>query len=484
MESEQLSSKRQFHPTAQPDNPKIIPWLLLALLVGGIVTAAVIGAALLLMPATETKPVTLIVNDQPREVNSHADTVAHLLAEARVQLNQGDQVMPPLAAALEVGAVVRVDRAHSVLLTVDGDTAAPLWTPLTHPADILASAGVRVRAGDRLVIDGTDATPDELANWPVPVSQIDVRHTMTLTIHDETGTQTIQTTESTVGEALFDAGITLYLTDSTIPGLNTPITSGLDVTITRARPVQIIADGQTTHTRSRGSTVADALADAGITLTGQDYAIPAERTPLRPGMSIRVIRVREEIESQTQPLPFETVYQADANLELDHQQVTQAGAPGVQETHTRVRYENGIAIERSDPETVITQAPQNRIISYGTQVVIHAINTPDGPRDYWRVLRLYVTSYHEVGGDSTTATGQHLQKGIVGADPDLLPYGTLVYVPNYGIGNVQDTGPKRKTPMWLDLGYSLDDYKGWYGYHDVYILTPVPDHIDYVLPGN
>ncbi len=450
--------------------------------IGLFLIAAAIGVALLLTTLTRSFPVTVIVDGEAREIEAQPGTIASLLQAENVVLNDGDRVSPPPETALADRLTVRVDRARSIFLTVDGQTM-PLWTPLTNPADILASAGVSISEGDRIKIDGTAASLSELAGWPVPASSIDVRHALNLTIHDSGSTRVIRTTGGTVGEALFEAGITLYLTDSTTPDLNAALTSGLDVTITRARPVEIVADGAIIAIRTRGATVADALLDGAVTLVGLDYAIPAESTTLRPGMSIRVIRVREDFEATQQPIAFETVYQADAELELDQRRTVQAGQPGIEETRVRVRYENGIAVSRSGAETVVTQAPVNRVISYGTKIVLRTIDTPDGPREYWRKLRMYVTSYHPVNGDNTTATGHTLVRGIVGSNPRILPYGTQIYVPNYGIGEVQDTGGARSMPLWVDLGYSVEDYRGWYGYHDVYILTPVPAQIDYTLPG-
>ncbi len=450
---------------------------------GALLVVAVIGGALILIALAHTTPVTLIVNGDARELQSHAGNVAQLLDEAAVTLGDGDQVSAPLNAPLELGMVVRIDRARSVFLTVDG-TTTPLWTAQIDPVDILAGAGVRVGSGDRIIIDGTEVNSVLLDQWSVPISSIDVRHAVTLRIHDDENTRSLQTTSATVGEALFAAGYTLYLSDNTIPDLNTPLTGDLDVTITRAHPVEIIADGETIRTRSQGSTVADALADAGVALVGLDYAIPAELSPLRPGMSIRVIRVREDIEVSQQQLPFETVYQADPTLELDQRQTLQSGQEGIQETRVRVRYENGIAVKRSAEETVVARAPVNHVIGYGTKVVIRTIDTPDGPLQYWRKLRMYATSYHPaaLGGDDTTATGRKLEHGIVGSDPNILPYGTLIYVRNYGIGDIEDTGGKRSMPLWIDLGYSDADWRGWSGYTDVYILTPVPAQIDYFLP--
>ncbi len=450
---------------------------------GSLLVIVVIGGMLLLIALAHTTPVTLVVNGDARELQTHAGNVAQLLDEAQVALGDGDLVSVPLNAPLQADMVVRIDRARSVFLTVDG-TTTPLWTAQIDPADILAGAGVRVGAGDRIIIDGSEANSALLDQWAVPISSIDVRHAVTLRVHDGEDTRSLQTTSATIGEALFAAGYTLYLSDSTQPDLNTPLTRDLDVTITRAHPVEIIADGESIRTRSQGATVADALADAGVALVGLDYAIPAELSPLHPGMSIRVIRVREDIEVNQQPLPFETVYQADPTLELDQRRTIQAGQEGIQETRVRVRYENGIAVKRSEEETVVARAPLNHVIGYGTNVVIRTIDTPDGPREYWRKLRMYATSYHPaaLGGDDTTATGRKLEHGIVGSDPNILPYGTLIYVRNYGVGDVEDTGGKRSMPLWIDLGYSDADYRGWSGYTDVYILTPVPAQIDYFLP--
>ncbi len=483
MEPEDLSSERKFFLDPQPRASTQPAWLLLLLILSAVAAlVALIGGVLLLITLLHTFPVTLIADGSTSQFQMHSDTVAGLLKTADIALDAGDLISPPLDSPLEGNMVVRIERARSVFLMVDGETT-PLWTPLTSPADILASANVTVGSDDHIQIDGTDATPDELATWSVPVSMIVVRHAVTLRVHDDDGTQTIRTTGATVGDALFAAGITLYLTDTTTPDLSTPLTNNMDVTITRAHPVDIIADGSTIRTRTLAKTVAEALADANVALVGMDYAIPAESTPVQPGMSIRVIRVREEVEAQQQSIPFETVYQADPDLELDHRQVTQAGQTGTEELRVRVRYENGTAISRSETDTVVTQAPVNRVVHYGTKVVIRTVDTPDGPRDYWRVLRMYVTSYHPVNGDNTTATGHTLQKGIVGSDPTILPYGTQVYVQFYGVGEVQDTGPRRTMPLWIDLGYSEDDYRGWHGYYDVYILTPVPPNIDYMLPG-
>lgn len=438
-----------------------------------------IGLVLLLVSVV---PITVIVDGEATQVTTRATDVAGVLDQLGILVNEGDLVAPSLDTPLAPDLVISIARARTVFLIVNGETT-PLWTPLTNPADILRDARVSISPEDRILIDGTQARPDDLARWPVPVTALSVRHAVNLSIRDGGSTRRLRTTALTVGEALFEAGITLYLADEVYPGLNAPAAPDLNVTIERARPIHIVADGETIQTRTQGVTVGDALADAGVTLVGLDYAIPAEEAPLLPGMSVRVIRVTEEITSTDAPIRYETIYQADSTLELDQRRVLQTGANGTQTTRIRVRYENGIEVARTEEETTVTRAPANHVIAYGTSVVVRTVDTPDGPREYWRKLRMYATSYHPaaLGGDNITATGALLQHGIVGADRDILPFGTQIYVPRYGVGLIADTGAERHDPLWVDLGYSDSDWRSWSGYVDVYILTPVPPQIDYFL---
>lgn len=458
--------------------PRALLFLVIAISLAAVFTVILLIGVILLV--VTVVPVTVIVDGEATQLMSRAATVADVLAEQGIVVNEGDLVTPGLETPLAPDLVIAVARARTVFLIVDGSTA-PLWTPLTNPADILRHARVTVNAQDRVIVDGTHARLDDLARWPVPVTAISVRHAVDLRVTDGATTRTLRTTALTVGDALFEAGITLYLADRVYPDLNAPATNDLDVTIQRARPINIIADGETIQTRAQGTTVGDALAEAGVTLVGLDYVIPDEDTALLPGMSARVIRVTETIVSTDAPIPYETIYQADPALELDQRRVAQAGVNGTQTTRVRVRYENGIEVERVTEDTSVTQAPVNHVIAYGTNVVIRTVDTPEGPREYWRKLRMYATSYHPINGDNITATGAILRHGIIGADPDILPYHTQIYVPRYGVGSIEDTGAERHDPMWVDLGYTEADWRSWSGYVDVYVLTPVPAQIDYFL---
>jgi 3D (Asp-Asp-Asp) domain-containing protein len=263
--------------------------------------------------------------------------------------------------------------------------------------------------------------------------------------------------------------------------------AGLRIVIDRSRPMTISIDGSVIETRVNGATVGEALAEVGVVLSGLDYAIPAESTEILPGLSVRVIRVTEEFSTEEETVPYDVVYQADNTLELDRRAVLQAGQSGLFQRTFRVRYENGIEVSREIEQETTVRYPQNHIVGYGTQVVIRSIDTPEGTLQYWRKLSMYATSYYpaEFGdGDAYTSIGEVLTKGIIAIDPHIIQYRTNLYVPGYGTGVAADTGGPRSTPYWIDLGYDNDNFIGWSGWSDVYVLLPVPGTINYLLPEN
>jgi resuscitation-promoting factor RpfB len=457
-------------------------WLIvLFVALGGLLLS--VGLLLLDVPET-TLAVQILIDGEETRLTTHAETVADLLAEQNIVLETDDRLNPVADTLLVDGMMIEVKRARTVWLTVDGQTNI-LRTTRENPLDILRLAQQEVRSSDRILIDGTETDISRLIVWPVPVSNIVIERTASVTVQDGGDTRQINTTADTVGDLFYEAGITLFLADTVTPDLSAPLSDGMTITIDRSHPLTVIVDGSRLEARVNAGIVADALVEMGVTLSGLDYTIPAEETDILPGMSVRVIRVTEQFETEQNVTDFETVYQADAELPLDERRVIQAGQQGVVERSIRVRFENGIEINREvESENQISEV-RNRIVAYGTRVVLRTVDTPEGPREYWRKLRVYATSYkpESVGGSTTTSIGYTLEKGVIGINPDIIPYRTPLYVRGYGVGVSADTGGPRSNPYWIDLGYSDSDWRSWSSWVDVYLLTPVPDTITYLLPA-
>ena len=315
---------------------------------------------------------------------------------------------------------------------------------------------------------------------------------VTVSIVDGGAATQVETTARTVGEALWRAGYRLFRADEARPALDSAVTPSLTITLNRARPIVVQADGRTLQTRTRRAAVGEALAEAGLALVGEDYSVPAADQPLPADGVIRVVRVRTDVLTDQAILPYETVYQALSEMEIDHITQIQAGVNGVKQRRTRVRYEDGVEVSRAAEGERLAQTPTPRVIGYGTQIVVRTLDTADGPIEYWRAFTMYATAYSPARSGTPptakwygiTASGKPLTKGLAAIDRRLIPFGTQMYVPGYGFAEAADTGGGVKG-RWIDLGYDDSNYVSWHQIVTVYFLTPIPpaDQIAWIIPS-
>ncbi len=374
------------------------------------------------------------------------------------------------------------------LVTIlDGSLQLEHSTTLENPRSILDEASLRLNAKDRIWVNGAFAHHEALPAWTVPAHNIRIRRAISLAIIDDGNSSTILTAAETVGEALSEAGLRLFPTDKLEPPPESAIDGPLTIRIKRAIPLILTVDGVDIEARSQAASVAEALAELNAPLYGLDYSLPPGDAPVTENMRIEIVRVTEEIISESEVIKREIQYRPDANLNLDETALVQAGSDGEREIRYRARFENGSEVSREHSETVEITAPVARIIAYGTRAgQLGTVQTPDGPRAYWRRLCVYVTSYNPTsnGGNLNTATGADLAKGIIAAKPHIIPYYTQVYVPGYGNGVIRDTGGGPSgTDYWIDLGYSEHDYARWRKYSYVYLLGSPPAKTPPQLPA-
>jgi 3D (Asp-Asp-Asp) domain-containing protein len=263
--------------------------------------------------------------------------------------------------------------------------------------------------------------------------------------------------------------------------------------IQRAKPAVITADGRTFSTRTQAATVAALLADEGVAPQGKDYSTPALQTAVTPGLVVELTRVREEFVTEAEGIAFTTVSQPDGNLELDQQRIVTPGKQGMRKRSIRIVYENGKEMQRVIDREWVDEQPTTQVIAYGTKIVIRTLSTPDGPIEYWRQMRVWATFYTPLLSGTAldapwfgiTFTGKRATKGIIAVDPRAINLHTGMYVPGYGFGAAEDTG-NLVTGLVIDLCYDDDDSYPerwqWARWTTIYLLTPAPANIPWVLP--
>lgn len=444
-------------------------------------------------------------------IYTHRRSIGDLLLDLGMTVHANDQVTPTVTTVLQESMTITIARARPVRIWADGrnwETAS--WG--ATPYEILTEAGVTVDHYDQVQIaDRLWKMDDQLPpparmqlpltysrgyawdNWLRQPLELRLQRALPIVVKDGGLPFTIRTTAQTVGEALRQAEVTIYLGDAVQPNLGTQVTPGLRVQIQRSKPILLRVDNRLLKTRSRAQTVGAALVEIGVGVSGLDRVAPDLDTLIKDDLEIIITRVREEIEVTEKIAPFETVFQPDPNLAVDTQQEVMPGAAGITRQRYRVRYENGQEISRVPEDTWIAQEPAQRIIAYGQLIQPQTFTAADGQQiTYWRKIRMMASSYSAatagVSEDEPwygrTYSGEPMRKGVVAVDPRIIPLRSRVFVPGYGYGDALDVGSAIRSRR-IDLGYDNDNLQLWNRWVDVYLLWPPPPahQITWVVPN-
>jgi len=463
--------------------------------------------------AESLAPVTVVVDGVSRHLWTRAATVGQLLEDVGVAVSTDDQLVPDRTSAVEPRMTIVVRRARPVTVVADGRVER-LRTLSDDVDSLLREAGVSLGPGDQLLINrvpaewgvepGFDPVPELSLSTGSPVvtsrggrlrsgaiSHLEVRRATALSVEDGGIDLRVYTLADRVGEALANAGVVLYVGDRVYPDPDTLVSPGLHVRIERAVPVYVQADGRTVRLFTQGNTVGDVLAELGVTLVGRDFCEPPIDAPVQTDVRIRVVRVSEETVIEQEDVPFETVWVPDAALELDHRRVDDVGANGILRRRYKVTLHDGDEVARELEEQWMAQEPRARQIAYGTKIVVRTLETPDGPIEYWRRIRVFLTAYTAATCGKTpdhpeygiTRLGWRMRHGIIAVDPRVIRLRSQLYVPGYGPGVAGDTGGLIRG-RHIDLGYEEDGLVWHYEWGWVYVLTPVPpaSQIPWILP--
>ena len=375
---------------------------------------------------------------------------------------------------------------------LDGDTVLPVTTSETVPLLILADASITPQPTDRVLVNGIPYKLDQDisldGDW-----HLQLIRSISVKLITPQGEQNLQTSALTVGDFLKENGFATSLNDKVTPPLTTPITDSLTITFSPAQTMSISAGETSLTINSSAQTVGEALAQAGIPLMGMDTSVPAENEPLPIDGKITVTRVTESVLVELQSIPFSTEETESVDVAFGEQNILQTGENGIAMVKTRIRYENGVEVNRVEEDKTILKEPVKQIVAKGTKIVLSEVGG-SAPYQYWYATQMYASWYSPcnsgTGGCSYgTASGAKAGFGIVAVDYSYYSYlaGMRVYIPGYGVATIGDTGggPVIESTFgvpryqWIDLGYDDNNIGGLSGWVTVYFLEPAPVEIPY-----
>lgn len=259
--------------------------------------------------------------------------------------------------------------------------------------------------------------------------------------------ETFITYKGTVKDILAEKEIEIAPKDKVQPALDEKISSKDIINIKRAVEIEMVFGSKTIVIKTAEDTVKDMLEAESDELNaegiefneGLDEITPSLDTKISDNLTIQLVKVEVTNEVATEDIDYETIVEEDESLDINTEDVRQAGEAGQKEITYKVIKKDGKEVSREVVQSKVIKEPVNEIIVQGTRRVFAS---RDGEMEYKDLIYCESTAY---AGDTITATGtvpSYNPGGIstIAVDPRVIPLGSLVYVENYGKAIAADTG--------------------------------------------
>ena len=285
-----------------------------------------------------------------------------------------------------------------------------------------------------------------------------------ITIIDNGNEESITTSKVYLDEIIAENKIALNKGDIISAPLHTRVAHGDVFTITRAKKINLVADGKTMPIFSCSATVKEALADNGIKLGQYDEISPVLETVVSNEMNVEIHRVdvktvtlEEKIERTVRKIP-------SADHKSSYREVIKEGYDGLAKNEYKIITRDGEEISRELLASEVLVQPEDEIVKIGTYNTKVLASTRD-ELSGCKVITVNATAYDpdpaSCGGSGITATGRPARFGLVAVDPRVIPLGSKLYIEStddgkswsYGYAIAADIGGAIKGNR-IDLCYN------------------------------
>ncbi|MFF9124280.1 ubiquitin-like domain-containing protein [Streptomyces sp. NPDC014889] len=273
-----------------------------------------------------------------------------------------------VVAFLAGGTTAFLATDKAIELSVDGG-GRTLHTFADDVSGVLADEGVRLGPHDVVLpAPGTALTSGD---------EITVRRGRPVRLTLDGQRREVWTTARTVEEALRQWGVRAegaYLSAARSQPIGR---AGLALDVRTERSVTVMADGRARTVRTNAATVREAVAEAGVTLRGQDTTSVAPSSFPRDGQTVTVLRITGSREVREEVIPFAVRRTTDPSLFKGTEVVERAGQPGVRRVTYSVRTVNGVRQRPWHVESEVVRAPRTQIVKVGTRARPRSVRGAD-----------------------------------------------------------------------------------------------------------
>lgn len=365
-----------------------------------VVASAIAGAlsltsagGLTMVQALDRDTVTFSVDGVSQQAKVKPGTVKQALAQQGITVGPHDDVQPSLDSEIHGGQVITVNYGRRVVVTIDGKKVVR-WTTAKNVAEVLAQLN--------------QSDPDNLVS---------------------------------VSRSL----------DISRAGLSFSMQTAKDVTVTiGGKSQKITAVG----------TVADALKAAKVEVDSSDAVNPGLGTPLSDGMKITLTMVDQKSQKRRVAVPFSTKKVEDSSLPKGEIKVITKGVNGINEETWTVVFKDGKKVSEKKVSSKVVNAPVTQVVKVGTKTASssspstrsssasHRSTASQSSDPVTSGTTCLASTYGE--GDGTaggpTASGETFDPSAFTAASKTLPLGSTIRVTNVSNGRtvtvrINDRGP-------------------------------------------
>lgn len=272
-----------------------------------------------------------------------------------------------------------------------------------------------------------------------------------ITISNGGKSQLVHLAKGTVADALKKAGITLADDEISVPTPDSEITKDMVISIFKTKTVSVTADGKTKDVKLALANVYDALNFAGYEVDDDDILSTSHNEDVENINAVTIKRVTYKTESSKEKIAYDTVKKNSDDVELGETKVKTEGKDGEKIVTREVKYIDG---EKTSDKVVAEKTikkPVDKVVLVGTNGAATSggagifTDSNGATVAYSQVLTGSGTAYTAPAG-AGTATGVRAYHGGVAVNPNIIPYGSKLYIVStdgsfvYGYATAVDTG--------------------------------------------
>jgi 3D (Asp-Asp-Asp) domain-containing protein len=286
---------------------------------------------------------------------------------------------------------------------------------------------------------------------------------------------TYVTVADTVKEFFDENEIVLTPKDKANMGYDDALSTGSVLELDRGYYITVVIDGEAERVKvNRGITVGALIVQLRKEKETNFVTEASLPSILEEGMRLELSTLYDMVDIKREPIPFESKEEEDPELLLGASEVAREGVDGEKEISTKITYKRGVEVSREVISETVVKEPVSKLVKIGTKQkkaeLGDRVDTIE-ELSYSKVLTMSATAY-TAGPESTgkrpgmrgygvTASGKHVEHGVVAVDPRVIPLGTRLYVEGYGYSIAADTGSAikgNKIDLYMDSLWAANQF--------------------------